>query len=339
VTDEVMAGGTMLGYIKGRESYNRILYFPTFFPIDSSEQMISSVQFAKDGRTIPRRQGIFRPWDYQFPNEFLELQRETIALPSTTVYSRRFNAPSGRFVLRIMAHAQFAKNELPLALVMLNGKVIAHQPIASEELQDYFFEVQTQNGVNEISIQFLNDFYDAAKKLDRNIFIDEISVWPARPDAVTDGWDIVKESVVKIFKSGSSQPFLLSSTGSSFARDIDCSPGFGSLRITASGQLAGSELPRLGVYLNDTKLGVITVNSSEFFRYHLDPIPLTSGHQTLKLIFENDYYNPKTEEDRNVLISDVELVYPSGLLVTEPIGQELPIRESCYSVDYQATAN
>jgi arylsulfatase A-like enzyme len=111
-------------------------------------------------------------------------------------------------------------------------------------------------------------------------------------------------------------------------------PGLVSVRVTAKGELAGDELPRLGLYLDGRAADTVLIRDETFHDYRLTNIPVPGGWHELRLVFENDFYNVRSLDDRNIILSRVTVEYDSALIVSEP--QAEPPGE--YTVDYPTKA-
>jgi hypothetical protein len=80
--------------------------------------------------------------------------------------------PINRIVLT--ARATASKKEYPILCVKWDGKLLDILTINSPFDASFFTIVQTQPGKHRLSLEFINDGVDEAKKTDRNIWIRQI---------------------------------------------------------------------------------------------------------------------------------------------------------------------
>ena len=84
--------------------------------------------------------------------------------------------------------------------------------------------------------------------------------------------------------------------------------------VTAKGSFAGGAWPIMEVRIDQTNVGTVTVDSSNWTVYTIEAY-VTSGTHEVAIAFTNDYYN--SPEDRNLLIDKI--------IVTESGNNEPPI--------------
>ncbi len=88
-------------------------------------------------------------------------------------------------------------------------------------------------------------------------------------------------------------------------------------KVTAWGQRAGNELPRLRVTWDRTPVGAVEVKATAqhptVFQF---PIDATPGHHELAVSFVNDFYDPQNPDpnsrDRNLFVTRIELTKPAA---------------------------
>jgi Ca-dependent carbohydrate-binding module xylan-binding len=100
--------------------------------------------------------------------------------------------------------------------------------------------------------------------------------------------------------------------------------------IIAAGDMAGSELPRLAIYIDRDRIAAISISTGHYSEYSVI-VPISDGQHRCEFIFENDFIDPSKREDRNIRIKKVLVKYLPALIVqdTEPNGR--------YAVDYLAS--
>ncbi|CAN5142212.1 DUF1592 domain-containing protein [soil metagenome] len=91
------------------------------------------------------------------------------------------------------------------------------------------------------------------------------------------------------------------------------------LRIQASADRAGDELPKMVVSANDQSHPAIEVDATVVPKAYDLRIPVPKGHQTVSVAFVNDFYDAASGADRNLYISAIELEGPFAAK-----GSELP---------------
>ncbi len=94
--------------------------------------------------------------------------------------------------------------------------------------------------------------------------------------------------------------------------------------------MAGKEFPRLGLYVDQKKLAEVEVRSEEKAAYSVD-VPIVDGIHGIHLIFENDFFDPMTKEERNVEITKVSIHNRPAVLIKEPLRTSSHFQ---YTIDY-----
>ena len=79
------------------------------------------------------------------------------------------------------------------------------------------------------------------------------------------------------------------------------------LEIRARGVPAGGQWPRMIVELSDAKVADVEVNEREWRSYRVTVAP-PPGSRPIRIRFPNDYINPATGEDRNLVVDKVSVI-------------------------------
>jgi tetratricopeptide (TPR) repeat protein len=79
------------------------------------------------------------------------------------------------------------------------------------------------------------------------------------------------------------------------------------LEIEARGVPAGGQWPRMIVELSDHKVGDVEVNERDWRTYRVSVAP-PPGTRPVRIRFPNDYINPTTGEDRNLIVDKVSVI-------------------------------
>ncbi len=115
----------------------------------------------------------------------------------------------GPVVVRMNARGNIVASEAPVASLLLNGREVARQPIFYEDWVDYYFPVLLAEGRNQLSVRFVNDYYSPVEGMDRNLFIREIAVIPAKlkPVELKAGWQALPDRILIAEPVDPSLPF------------------------------------------------------------------------------------------------------------------------------------
>ena len=107
------------------------------------------------------------------------IQAQSAGLYSNGSIRTDFNIQlEGKYKLRINAYGTQAGNEPVKAEIKLDGKLLKIIDIKNEEYSpgNFDLEVNLAKGKRTLDIAFINDYYDGAKKKDRNFFLKWVSL-------------------------------------------------------------------------------------------------------------------------------------------------------------------
>lgn len=90
------------------------------------------------------------------------------------------------------------------------------------------------------------------------------------------------------------------------------------LEIMARGVPAGGQWPRMIVELSDHKVADIEVNERDWRTYRVSVAP-PPGSRPVRIRFPNDYINPTTGEDRNLVVDKVSVIEEEILFRLEAV--------------------
>jgi mono/diheme cytochrome c family protein len=87
-------------------------------------------------------------------------------------------AIGGKFTIRVRASGQQAGNEPAKMEIRVDGRALKTFDVKNKERKLEWFElpVELSHGPHAIDVAFVNDFYDAEKKQDRNLFVSEVQL-------------------------------------------------------------------------------------------------------------------------------------------------------------------
>ena len=88
------------------------------------------------------------------------------------------------------------------------------------------------------------------------------------------------------------------------------------IEVVAAGAFAGGDWPKLQLLIDDVLIGEQTVAHARPRTYHF-VAPLSAGNHTIKLAYPNDFFDPATKEDRNLIVTKF-LLYDSGAPLSVP---------------------
>jgi arylsulfatase A-like enzyme len=319
---------------------------------DGTSESINKIIVRRNGRVLPFQEDL--PAEISLPPEnsfFLfslvtSVSKKPFMLASAADRLKKaVDVPPGPYILSFTARAALAGPDPPLAVIRISGRELARLPITTEDWQTFYIRVRIRKSPTEFCFEFPNDYFDPQTLQDRNIFISEIQLWPAqdssrgpravsRASAAPGAWSYLDDSREVLYEATPLGMFQMFTPKDVFASRRYWRPGMASFMIRAKGDLAGKEKPALGFYLDRTRIGKIQVTENTFREYRLENIPLAAGWHEIRLVFENDFYDPKTRQDRNIFLTNVSLDYSSAVLIREPAD----ISADSYTISYPTKA-
>jgi len=210
--------------------------------------------------------------------------------------------------------------------VRIDQTNVATVTVDSSNWTVYTIEAYVTSGMHEVAIAFTNDYYNSPE--DRNLLIDKIIVTEsgnneppianAGQDQTTDAGQLVtleaEDMPIKTTGGSTTDGWNIWSNGY-IADDVNFqTEGTYTFDVTAKGSFAGGAWPIMEVRIDQTNVGTVTVDSSNWTVYTIEAY-VTSGTHEVAIAFTNDYYN--SPEDRNLLIDKI--------IVTESGNNEPPI--------------
>ena len=134
---------------------------------------------------------------------------------------------------------------------------------------------------------------------------------------ISVGWTYVEPAHFSLLKTSTKNPVHMYGTAEVYTNVRYYTAGMIRWKFTAAGFLAGNELPRLVVSIDNKKIGTVKPKSREFQSYTVQTF-LSEGFHNLRVQFVNDYYDKKRKLDRNVLLSGVDVEYIPLVLIASP---------------------
>jgi hypothetical protein len=83
---------------------------------------------------------------------------------------------NGIYQLEVTARGDLAQDVGPEMHLIIDGETKGTHLVNTDKAQIFVFDIQVSAGVHNLAIGFSNDFYDPAQGLDRNLYIDDISI-------------------------------------------------------------------------------------------------------------------------------------------------------------------
>lgn len=111
----------------------------------------------------------------------------------------------GKVDLDIIAKGDFAGGAWPKMEVKIAGTVISTIDVDSATWKSFLIEgVNTTLGTHELSVAFINDFYEGTPETDRNFYMDKVTITEIieiiHPGTVTVAWDANTEENLQGYK-------------------------------------------------------------------------------------------------------------------------------------------
>jgi|GEM_PF-758935 len=132
---------------------------------------------------------------------------------------------------------------------------------------------------------------------------------------IPPGWAYAEGSTLVLYRADQDNALSLLQTGDGFRERRFLPAGPAKFLIRARGGLAGAEQPRLAIYLDEVKFGEGSISRAKFHDYEVKGF-IPKGWHTLRFVFENDFYDRKTGQDRNIFLSEIALQYQNGIILS-----------------------
>jgi hypothetical protein len=170
------------------------------------------------------------------------------------------------------------------------------------------FEAEVSAGTHEVAIAFNNDYYDSAKDLDRNLYVDKINILSSTGYVTTT---VIEAEQMSYHANGAQDgAFWLLWANGTMNEDVSF-PNSGTYRIeiTAKGDLANGVGPEMQMLIDGQSQGIVFVNTNTPDIYIFE-VEVSAGTHELIIAFNNDYYDPVQGVDRNLYVDKIAISYP-----------------------------
>ncbi|MEQ1862267.1 MAG: DUF1592 domain-containing protein [Chthoniobacteraceae bacterium] len=225
---------------------------------------------------------------------------------------------TGEYAVRVRAYAEPAGPDAPKLALKLGGKTIATFDVGTEKPKTYEARITAKAGWQELSVAFLNNYHDTTNtnpKLrgDRNVFVESVEIegpFDGKPEPAVRVVDLSKWKLPDGASKGQKE-IGFSSSGEARAEWQFPEKDEYLIRIRAHGDRGGDELPKARVALDGTEIGVFEVKAKEGQEDARDfRVTIEAGKHVIGVAFMNDYYEPATNQDRNLIVHAVEVIGP-----------------------------
>jgi arylsulfatase A-like enzyme len=316
----------------------KVVAYPVRHPawMQLSKTVPSHIVVCQKGKVLPFRQGL--------PEQLSSPSEKTISIyPSSPSASakpfqlfkssdkleQRLHISPGPYFIKIVAKASLAGPDPPLAIIKLNGQRKTRFPIPNEDWQTHIVHTLIEEADTEFCLEYPNDYFNPKTLKDRNIIIAEIVAWPDESSSGTPfktalghsrytSWSWLDNFEDVLYEATPLGMFSMLTEKDVCTIRRFFRRGVASIRVTAKADLAGQEMSALAVYLDKKKIGTIRITDTAYREYSLENVPIALGQHEINMVFENDFYNPQTQEDRNIYLIKVAIEYPSTVLIDEP---------------------
>jgi hypothetical protein len=278
------------------------------------------------------------------------LAREALRRPPATLETRRFEAealgatvgarwrdqgwqltregrveaqatvPAGRYRLRVRAFGQQAGDAPVQMALLINGQEVQRVEVTAtrDEPAVYAAQIELASGAQRVGAAFLNDLYEPAEGLDRDLIIDWIEL---------EGPDIRGPEVLRVEAEALTPPngqttdtgaWLWSDGAFDLPLRLDAAGDY-VVVLRAQAQQAGDEDALASVAVNGERRGEVAVdNRAQVALLYEVPLRLEAGAQTLSVGFANDFWEPDLNQDRNLFFDWIALLGPLDRPAPEP---------------------
>ena len=136
---------------------------------------------------------------------------------------------------------------------------------------------------------------------------------------ISEGWTYIEPAHFNLLKTDRTSPFKMYGSAEVYTNVRYYTAGIVRWTFTAAAFLAGNELPRIVVSIDNKKVGTVKPKTREYKSYSVQTF-LNEGFHSLRAQFVNDYYNKTKKLDRNILLSRVDVEYIPLVVIATPAG-------------------
>jgi PKD repeat protein len=208
------------------------------------------------------------------------------------------------FVLDVVATGSFASSEWPKLQMLIDEVMIGEQIVASPRPQTYRFLVQLSAGAHTIKLVLPNHVFDSVSGNARNLAITRLLMFDSGAPLPTPGrlnaanmtikthGDSLGNGVWNLFANGFLGQGLAVADSGDYA-----------LQVKASAHDANGEGPKLVVRIDGVARDTVEVAAAAAKNF-IFPLTLAKGNHLLQLQFINNFFDPATREDRNLILHE-----------------------------------
>jgi hypothetical protein len=225
----------------------------------------------------------------------------------------------GEYIVRVRAYGELAGPEAPKLAVKLSGRDIVVFDVKSDKPRTYEAKIKADAGVQPLAVAFLNNYNDnnnpdPALRGDRNVFVESVEIegpFDGKPEPVSRLVEPWRWKMAQGVTLEENKRLLYSSSAEAKAEWHFPAADEYLLRVRATGQRGGDELPKLRIALGDRELGIFEIAAQEG-REDIREVRIRAeaGKQWINVAFTNDFYDPAKNQDRNLIVHAVEVVGP-----------------------------
>lgn len=200
------------------------------------------------------------------------------------------NDAADEYALTVRAKGTLGGSAYPHMVLHVNGVVVKEWDVGSTSLVDYTTTVSIPSGSTTFRIQFTNDY--VAADGDRNLKVDFLDIAAAR-SGIPGKWEAESFDYKSTggIKNGADysggKGWEIWSNGYIEQKIYNGAQGSYLFTIRAEGDLAGTELPRMRLWINGAYVQDWNVGSETLVSYTTTQT-LNAGEQTVRIYFAND---------------------------------------------------
>jgi hypothetical protein len=226
---------------------------------------------------------------------------------------------TGEYLVRLRAYGELAGPEPPKLALRVAGQQAAVFEVKSAKPATYEARLRVEAGRQPVGVAYLNNYNDsthpdAKLRGDRNVFLEAVEIegpFDGKPEPAVKAVESWRWKLAEgVSKAGEQGLAFGSEAAAKLEWNFPAKDEY-LLRIRASGQRGGDELPKLRVWLGERELGTFEISATGD-KETVPQVRFTAGagKEWITLAFINDYYDPAKNQDRNLLVRGVEIVGP-----------------------------
>jgi hypothetical protein len=214
---------------------------------------------------------------------------------------------TGTYHFEIEAKGDLANDVGPEMELLIDGERMGSVFVNTTASAIFTFEIEVAAGWHEVAIGFNNDYYVSGEGIDRNLYVDKITI--LAPIGYTNTMVIEAEQMSYHANGAQEGDYWLLWSNGSMSEDVEFSAtGTYHFEIEAKGDLANGVGPEMELLIDGQRMGSVFVNTTASAIITFE-IEVAAGWHEVAIAFNNDYCDPASGTDRNLYVDKITISY------------------------------